>query len=229
MIIYESTAGLEPRVGYAAGWIGVVESEGRIVERKVSLGEAGRASQFAAFFANFWKYLKWTFWNTKQTIHTIRTHCLWKNIIESVHQYIICRSQGSPQWCCPSHGCTIGFKECRPSIGCRRGRTRLCHFCFRSVLFHVLYSIWADQMDWIQQGAWRIHTFWYPCQHALNSFQLFFWKPLPIFSNRKGNKVPHAIARARFLSNGFGFNGGYAPCSSLKFFQYFQWFHNDAE
>ena len=36
-----------PLVGYAAGWIGVVESEGRIVERKVSLGEAGRALHFA--------------------------------------------------------------------------------------------------------------------------------------------------------------------------------------
>ena len=57
MRFYESTARLEPRVGYAAGWIGVVESEGRIVERKVSLGEAGRASQFATFFANFWNEL----------------------------------------------------------------------------------------------------------------------------------------------------------------------------
>jgi hypothetical protein len=53
MRFYESAARLEPRVGYAAGWIGVVESEGRIVERKVSLGETGRASQFATFFANF--------------------------------------------------------------------------------------------------------------------------------------------------------------------------------
>lgn len=110
----------------------------------------GRGRQSFTICNFFRELLKWTFWNTKQTIRTIRTHCLWKNIIESVHQYIICRSRGSPQWCCPSHGCTIGFKECRPSIGCRRGRTRLCHFSFRSVLFHVQYLSRPDGFRWIE-------------------------------------------------------------------------------
>ena len=64
-------------------------------------------------------------------------------------------------------------------------------FQVRSVPCTVFEQTRWISMDWIHQGAWRIHTLWYPCQHALNSFQLFFWKPLPIFSNRKGNKVPH--------------------------------------
>jgi hypothetical protein len=116
------------------------------VERKVSLGEAGRASQFATFFANFWNEL----FEIQNKQYIQYEHIVFGNIIESVHQYIICPSRGSPQWCCPSHGCTIGFKECRPSIGGRRGRTRLCHFSFRSVLFHVQYLSRPDGFRWIE-------------------------------------------------------------------------------
>ena len=183
MRFYESTARLEPRVGYAAGWIGVVESEGRIVERKVSLGEAGRASQFATFSRTFeMNFLKY------KTNNTYNTNTL---SLEEYHRI------------CPSvHH--LSLTEARPSDAVLRtgahwfqrvpsfdraadAQDEAVPFQFRSVLFHVQYLSRPDGFRWIEyiKVPEGYTLLWYPCQHALNSFQLFFWKPLPIFSNRK--------------------------------------------